>query len=94
MVHGQPIEFIIDSGSPVTIIPPIINPTDIKKTTKKIRGCKQKPNKIPKRISQQILHRSVRNLVDAASGHLKRWFNGPVKTRHLSWDSDWVRTLS
>ena len=26
LVHGQPIEFIIDIGSPVTIIPPIITP--------------------------------------------------------------------
>ena len=34
MVHGQPIEFIIDTGSPVTIIPPIINPIEMKKTTK------------------------------------------------------------
>ena len=31
--HGQPIEFIIDTGSPVTIIPPIITPEEIKKTT-------------------------------------------------------------
>ena len=34
LVHGQPIEFIIDTGSPVTIIPPFITPKDIKKTTK------------------------------------------------------------
>ena len=34
LVHGQPIEFIIDTGSPVTIIPPIINPKEIKATSK------------------------------------------------------------
>ena len=34
LVHGQPIDFIIDTGSSVTIIPPIINPIEIKKTTK------------------------------------------------------------
>ena len=33
MVDRQPIEFVIDTGSPVTIIPPIINPTHIKETT-------------------------------------------------------------
>ena len=33
-VQGQPIEFIIDTGSPVTIIPPIINTAEIHKTTK------------------------------------------------------------
>ena len=34
LVDGQPIEFIIDTGSPVTIIPPIINPKQIKATSK------------------------------------------------------------
>ena len=34
LVQGQPIEFIIDTGSPVTIIPPIINPKEIKATSK------------------------------------------------------------
>ena len=34
LVHGQPIEFIIDTGSPVTIIPPIITPKEMKETTK------------------------------------------------------------
>ena len=34
LVHGQPIEFIIDTGSPVTMIPPIINPKEIKATSK------------------------------------------------------------
>ena len=34
LVDGQPIEFIIDTGSPVTIIPPIITPKQIKATSK------------------------------------------------------------
>ena len=34
LVQGQPIEFIIDTDSPVTIIPPIFSPTEIHKTTK------------------------------------------------------------
>ena len=34
-VQRQPLEFIIDTGSPVTIIPLIINPIQVKKTTKK-----------------------------------------------------------
>ena len=34
LVQGQPIEFIIDTGSSVTIIPPIISPIEINKTTK------------------------------------------------------------
>ena len=34
LVHGQPLEFIIDTGSPVTIIPPIITPKEMKETTK------------------------------------------------------------
>ena len=33
-MDGQPIEFIIDTGSPVTIIPPIITPKQIKPTSK------------------------------------------------------------
>ena len=34
LVHGQPIEFIIDAGSAVTIIPPIITSKEMKETTK------------------------------------------------------------
>ena len=34
LVHGQAIEFIVDTGPPVTTIPPIINPIETKKTTK------------------------------------------------------------
>ena len=34
LVDGQRIEFIIDTGSPVTIIPPIITPKQIKATSK------------------------------------------------------------
>ena len=34
LVQGQPIEFIIDTGFPVKIIPQKINPTEKKKTTK------------------------------------------------------------
>ena len=34
LVQGQPIDFFIDIGSPVTKIPPIINPIEVKKTTK------------------------------------------------------------
>ena len=34
LVHGQPIEFIIDTGSPVTIVSPMITPKEMKKTTK------------------------------------------------------------
>ena len=34
LVQGQPIEFIIDTGSPVTIIPPIFNALEIRKTAK------------------------------------------------------------
>ena len=34
LVEGQPVEFVIDTGSPVTITPPIINPEGIKQTTK------------------------------------------------------------
>ena len=34
LVEGQPIEFIIDTGSPVTKVPPIIIPKQIRQTTK------------------------------------------------------------
>ena len=42
-VEGQPIEFIIDTGSPVTIIPQNINPKEIKMTSK----CFVDVNKTP-----------------------------------------------
>ena len=43
MVQGQPIEFIIDTGSPVTIIPPIINTAEIHKTTKSFVDVNKNP---------------------------------------------------
>ena len=45
LVHGQPIEFIIDTGSPVTIIPPIIDLTEVKKTTKTFVDVNKNPIK-------------------------------------------------
>ena len=45
LVQGQPIEFIIDTGSPVTIIPPIITPTEMKKTTKTFVDVNKNPIK-------------------------------------------------
>ena len=45
LVHGQPIEFIIETGSPVTIIPPIINPIEMKKTTKTFVDVNKNPIK-------------------------------------------------
>ena len=34
LVEGQPIEFNIDTGSPITMKPPIFNPKELKKTTR------------------------------------------------------------
>ena len=45
LVQGQPIEFIIDTGFPVTIKPPIINPLKLRKTSK----CFVDVNKNPKK---------------------------------------------
>ena len=45
LVHGHPIEFIIDTGSPVTIIPPIINRIEMKKTTKTFVEVNKNPIK-------------------------------------------------
>ena len=45
LVQGQPIEFIIDTGSPVTIIPTITNPIETKKTTKAFVDVNKNPIK-------------------------------------------------
>ena len=45
LVQGQPIEFIIDTGSPVTIIPPIINTAELYKTTKSFVVVNKNPIK-------------------------------------------------
>ena len=50
-VQGQPIEFIIDTGSPVTILPPIINPSEIHKTTQ----CFVDVNKNPKKFKGEAM---------------------------------------
>ena len=45
LVQGQPIEFIIDNGSPETIIPPIINTAEIHRTTKSFVDVNKNPIK-------------------------------------------------
>ena len=45
LVHGKPIEFNIDTGSPVTIIPPVIGLTEVKKTTKTFVDVNKNPIK-------------------------------------------------
>ena len=45
LVQGQPIDFIIDTGSPVTIIPPIIKTAEIHKTTKSFVDVNKNPIK-------------------------------------------------
>ena len=41
LVEGQPLVFIVDIGSPVTIIPPIINAKEIQETAKCFVDVKQ-----------------------------------------------------
>ena len=43
LVEGQPIEFIIDTGSPVTIIPSKINPKNMKATPKGYEDVNKNP---------------------------------------------------
>ena len=45
LVHGQPIEFNINTGSPVTIILPIISPVEIHKITKSFLDVNKNPIK-------------------------------------------------
>ena len=51
LVEGQPIEFIIDTGSPITIIPPIINSKKLAKTAK----CFVDVNKNPIKFKGEAL---------------------------------------
>ena len=46
LVQGQPIEFIIDTGCPVTIIRPIIIPSEIHKTTQCFVDVNKNPIKL------------------------------------------------
>ena len=45
LVQGQPIGFIIDTGSPVTIIPPLFNTAEICRTTKSFVDVNKNPIK-------------------------------------------------
>ena len=51
LVEGQPIEFNIDSGSPITIIPPKTNPKKLTKTTR----CSVDVNKNPIKFKGEAL---------------------------------------
>ena len=54
LVQGEPAEFIIDTGSPVMIIPPIINVTEIKKTTKNFVDVNKNPIKFKGEAMVQV----------------------------------------
>ena len=54
LVDGQPIEFIIDTGSPVTIIPPIINPKQIKATSKCFVDVNKNPIKFKGKATVEV----------------------------------------
>ena len=45
LVRGPPIEYIIDTGSPVTIMPPVISPIEVHKTTKSFVDVNKNPKK-------------------------------------------------
>ena len=45
LVENKPIEFVIDTGSPVTIIPPIINTNNLRQTTKMYVDVNKNPIK-------------------------------------------------
>ena len=54
LVQGQPIEFIIDTGSPLTSIPPIINVTETKKTTKNFVYVNKNPIKFKGEVLVEV----------------------------------------
>ena len=54
LFQGQQIEFIIDTGSPVTIIPPIFNVTEIKKTTKNFVDVNKNPIKFKGEVLVEV----------------------------------------
>ena len=43
-VEGQLIEFILDTGYPITKIPPLFNPKELMNTTKCFEDAKKNPN--------------------------------------------------
>ena len=63
LVHGQPIEFIIDTGSPVTIIPPIITPEEIKKTTKTFVDVNKNPMKFKGEAMVEVRTEKIKEIV-------------------------------
>ena len=52
----QPIEFIIDTGSHITIIPPIINPKKLTKTTRSFIDVNKSPIKFKGEASVEVKH--------------------------------------
>ena len=54
LIQGQPIEFIIDTGSPVTIIPPIFDVTKIKKPTKNFVDVNKNPIKFKEEVLVEV----------------------------------------
>ena len=54
LVQGKPIEIIIDTGSPVTIIPPIIKTAEIHKTTKSFVDLNKNPIKFKGEVMVEV----------------------------------------
>ena len=62
LVQGQPLDFIIDTGSPVTIIPPVINPSEIHKNTQCFVDVNKNPTKFKGEAMVEVKTKSKETL--------------------------------
>ena len=61
LVEGQPIEHIIDTGSPVTIIPPVITTKDLNETAKCFVDVNKNPIKFKGEAKVEVLMTESKN---------------------------------
>ena len=73
LVEGQPIEFIIDTGSPVSIITTIIKPKNMKTTPKSYVDVKKNPMNFKGKAMVEV--KTERNSDTADTNHGKRKYS-------------------
>ena len=88
LVQGQPIECIIDTGSPVSIIPPVIIPTEIKKASKSFVDVNKYPIKFEGKAMVEVKTEKVRKYCQYSKTKAKIHNHCWVWIGKTNWKSD------
>ena len=87
LVEGQPIEYIIDIGSPITNIPPIFSKNKLMKTTKGFVHVNKNPIKFRGEALAEVKAEKSKVTLQYSSARIKTHYWGLICW--INWKSDY-----